>query len=40
MSKEIGSVLTNKYLEEKGLLSIADHYNKKHHTIQLQFVGL
>ncbi len=40
MSKEIGSVLTNKYLEEKGLISMADHYNKKHHTIQLQFVGL
>ena len=25
-----------KYLKAKGLLSMADHYHSKHHTIQLQ----
>ena len=36
----LGRWIKNVYLKRKGLLTMADHYNVKHHTIQLQFVGL
>ena len=32
----LGRWIRTKYLKAKGLLSMADHYHSKHHTIQLQ----
>ena len=36
----LGKWIQNKHLKAKGLLSLADHYYAKHHTIQLQLSGL